>query len=424
MTTGTPKTKAALEHAGNMAMERRELKALKQLEEKFRFSHQQLKQTAEWMVDCRMWDEPSFPKGLAAALKDVQMERRGLTITQQRTLLFQSLKKQYQKIRGKEKQYPSRGRKQILPHYRIEDKELKGRFYRQCQAHSELGVCCGLRVLNLVDNCAMDCAYCILQNHYDQAVVRIPVNLKRKLASLKIPTRERLRIGTGEHTDSLLWGNRNGMLTDLCGFAGAHPNIILELKTKSDNIGFFLKNQVPANVCCAWTLNTQTVITHEEHKTSGLKGRLKAARRIADRGIKVGFHLHPMVYYRGWQKEYRELIQLVISMFDPHEVLWFSLGTITVIKDLESRLRKTFRNSKILQMESELTPDKKTTYAYPVRKKLYDNALEALEPWTGMVVQYLCMEFPPMWKEVMGCTFEDKDGLNKAINESAFAKLK
>jgi spore photoproduct lyase len=423
MAASAEKTKTALGELYYGLFRSPDIELLEKLENDFCFTHQQLKQTAGWMLDCRMWQEPSFHKRLEQALNKKSYKLSNQTPNQQRTRLFQSLKGQYLAIKAGEKEYPEQKDSESLPKYRIEDKELKGNFYRTCQAYSEIGVCCNLKVLNLVDNCAMDCAYCILQNHYKEAVIKIPYNLKEKLAELEIPSGERWRVGTGEHTDSLLWGNRNNLLTDLCVFAEKHPNIILELKTKSDSVGYFRDCDVPANVCCTWTLNSQTVITHEEHKTASLDRRLASARAVADRGVKVGFHLHPMIYYRGWEKEYSELIDRVIAMFHPREVLWFSLGTVTIIRDLEKQLHKAYRRSKVLQMETEVTPDNKITYACAVRKKLYRNALKALTPWKGKVVQYLCMEFHDMWQEVMGYTYTDNNGLNEAINESAFAKL-
>jgi spore photoproduct lyase len=392
------------------------------LEHHLQFSHQQLKFVVEWLVDTRMWQEPDFE----ALLKRVvfasgnQIEK---TVTQRRETVFASFLDCYKSIQRKEKQYTPAPHPEDLPGYIKREKQLKGRIFRTCQAYSEKGVCCNLRVLNIVDNCAMDCAYCILQNHYNESVVTFPTNLEERLAALDIPPGKRMRVGTGQHTDSLLWGNRNNLLADLFKFAENHAGIILELKTKSRNVAWLLENPVPRNVCCSWTLNSPVVIANEEHGTAGLKGRLEAARQVADKGVKVGFHLHPMIYYKGWARDYREIIERVLNLFRPQEVLWFSLGTITLYRELERALRVSFRRSKVLQMEREITPDKKITYHHRVRRRLYENALTALSPWRDKVAIYFCMEFDKMWRELMGHGFEDNDGLNRAINSSAFAKL-
>ena len=62
-----------------------------------------------------------------------------------------------------------------------------------------------------------------------------------------------------------MWGNRGGILDEMCDFARAHPDVLLEFKTKSANVTYFLDpaRTVPANVVCSWSLNTPPVIEHE-----------------------------------------------------------------------------------------------------------------------------------------------------------------
>ena len=269
----------------------------------------------------------------------------------------------------------------------------------------------------------MACSYCVLQNHYDEATVAIPTILAAKLAEVPILPHKRYRIGTGEYSDSLLWGNKNNILQDLCDFARRHPNIVLELKTKSANVTWLLENDIPKNVCCTWSLNPPVIITNEEHKTANLERRLEAARAVADKGIKVGFHFHPMFYFEGFEEAYQTLIEKVQSQFTPAETLWVSLGCVTMLKGFTQDFRKKFQHSKLLQMETEFTPDGKITYAFAVREKLYRNALNALEPWRGKVFQYLCMEHKPMWDAVMGYDYPNMAVFDDAFNEDVFAKL-
>ncbi len=405
--------------------------------ESLRLSFQQLRQSAEWFRDAAMWKEPGLLEAAEAYLRGLGMDPELLPATanggranagqanpgQAGDGLFRRLREMHQSLAGKAKTYPDEPPREALPAHRFEAKELKGRIFRLCPAASEKAVCCNLKVLNIVDNCAMACSYCVLQNHYDEAVVAVPTNLKEKLAEVQLNPAKRYRIGTGEYSDSLLWGNKNGLLEDLCGFAREHPNAIVELKTKSANIAWLLENEVPANVCCSWSLNPQTIISHEEHKTASLDRRLAAARALADKGVRVGFHLHPMFYFDGYEAEYRELAERLMGLFRPREVLWISLGCVTLLKGFAKDFRLKFSHSKLLQMETEITPDGKITYAFPVREKLYANALQALSPWRGEVFQYLCMEHKPMWDAVMGFAYGSMGEFDDAFNESAFAKL-
>ena len=78
-------------------------------------------------------------------------------------------------------------------------------------------------------------------------------------------------------------GNSHGILDALIAFAHRHPNVILELKTKSANIGHLLKSNPPPNLICTWSLNPQIIVDNEERGSAPLDKRLDAARRLAER---------------------------------------------------------------------------------------------------------------------------------------------
>jgi len=50
-------------------------------------------------------------------------------------------------------------------------------------------------------------------------------------------------------------GNRNGVLDAQLDFARKNPNIILEFKTKSKNIDYFLSVALPPNIMVCWSIN-------------------------------------------------------------------------------------------------------------------------------------------------------------------------
>ena len=222
--------------------------------------------------------------------------------------------------------------------------------------------CCQLKTLDAVINCGFDCSYCSIQSFYHDDHILFHKDLKEKLASLDLDPDKTWHIGTGQSSDSLMWGNREGVLEELIAFARKNPNVILELKTKSDNITDLLKLDVPSNVLVTWSLNTETVIRSEERLTASLENRLRAARTVADRGIPIGFHLHPMVWYKNWKREYREMIGNLTSRFSPEEVVTVSMGTLTFIKPVLKLLRKRPIKTKILQMPLEEAAGK---WSYP-----------------------------------------------------------
>ncbi len=151
--------------------------------------------------------------------------------------------------------------------------------------------------MDAVESCGFDCSYCSIQSFYNEGKVVFDTNFKERLKSLKLDIGKYYHIGTGQSSDSLMWGNRGGVLDGLCEFARENSNVILELKTKSDNIEYLLKNKIPKNVITTWSLNPQTIIDSEEHFTASLEKRIESARAIANRGNLVGFHVFILLLY-------------------------------------------------------------------------------------------------------------------------------
>ena len=121
--------------------------------------------------------------------------------------------------------------------YKKDDSSVFG----DCPVRSERTLCCNLKTIDAVQNCAFGCSYCTIQTFYGDRVI-VDAELPKKLASLNIERGRFYHIGTGQSSDSLVWGNRDGILDTLCEFAFKHPDVLLELKTKSANVEYFIKH--------------------------------------------------------------------------------------------------------------------------------------------------------------------------------------
>ena len=275
-----------------------------------------------------------------------------------------------------------------------------------CPKAGEITRCCNLLTLDAVRQCSFGCAYCSIQSFYHKDEILFVENLQQHLEQLELPEGA-WHIGTGQSSDSLMWGNAHGLLDSLSAFVHQHPEIVLELKTKSARTDWIDSHPFPSNVVATWSLNAPTIVEKEEHLTASLTHRLQAARKAADAGLLVGFHLHPMVYFAGWQKEYTFVIESIIHNFSPEEVVMISFGTLTFTKEVLRKLRTSRRPSRILQMELTEVAGK---YSYPlaVKEELFSFAYKAFPAdWkleTGPFY-YLCMELPELWEPVFGYSY-------------------
>ncbi len=145
-----------------------------------------------------------------------------------------------------------------------------------CPVASPKTRCCNLKTLDSVISCGHDCSYCSIQSFYTGGKVQFDTHLKEKLAELSFDPSKRYHIGTGQSSDSLMWGNRGNSLDYLTEFAKKNKNVILEFKTKSKNVEWLLQNDIPRNVIVTWSLNPQEIIDNEEHLTASLEERLRA----------------------------------------------------------------------------------------------------------------------------------------------------
>lgn len=387
---------------------------------KYRITKQEFEIVVKAARDFEMWKEISFER----FWQDLEQDNLiPIAIKERKKKLFKNLNVRLLSIKkamthyGDEK-LPSPKRKALKVVKTPSSKTIFG----DCPVASEKTVCCNLKTVDAVENCAFGCSYCTIQTFYGDEVV-FDTNLKDKLDGIKLDPNRYYHFGTGQSSDSLVWGNKEGVLDSLCDFARRNPNILLEFKTKSSNVAYFLKNESPRNIVCSWTMNSQTIIENEEHLTASLDERLQAARKVADSGVKVAFHFHPMVHYDSWQEDYSKLAERVLQLFDPEEVLFVSFGTLTFIKPVIQQIRLRGEASRILQMDMVKDPHGKLTYSDEIKLKLFATMHTALKEWHSKVYMYLCMERAEIWDALFGSHYETNDLFEAHFGEQVFEKI-
>ena len=403
-----------------------ERRLVRTVHDRYRLTVQEMRQLCEAARDLQMWGEPRLgvwwraaegriaAPGAAPPL-DGPLGKGPARARKQR--LMKELREHLEGLRGAATRYgaepspvPDR------PSLHVVAETTGDAVFGDCPVRSERTLCCNLKTIDAVKNCAFGCSYCTIQTFYGDRVA-IDADLGAKLRGLDLEPGRFYHIGSGQSSDSLVWGNRGGVLDEMCDFAGAHPDVLLEFKTKSANVTYFLDpaRAIPANVVCSWSLNTTPVIEHEEHFTASLEQRLRAARRVADRGIKVAFHFHPMVHYAGWERDYPDLARRLIAEFAPGEVSFMSFGSVTFIKPVIKEIRRRGEPTRILQTELVKDPHGKLTYPDDLKVEMFSTMYRALAPWRRQVFMYLCMEKPAIWDRAFGWRFASNEQFEQAF---------
>lgn len=290
-----------------------------------------------------------------------------------------------------------------------------------CPDESDFLRCCNLKTLDAVQQCAFACSYCSIKNFYSDTTIKVVSDLEGKLAELEVPAGV-WHIGTGQSSDSLLLGNDYGTITALSSFARRHPEIIIELKTKSARTDW-LNPDIPMNIVSTWSLNAEPVVNNEEHFTASLDARIKAASVCAEAGRPVGFHIHPMVRYRGWEEGYRDLVKKLCDSIDSASVVMVGIGTLTFTKSNLKALRSSRAHTKVTQMPLESIAGK-FSYPFEMKKEMFGTLYSYFpQDWKESVFFYLCMEDPALWEPCLGRSYASNAEFEADMKAHYFRKL-
>jgi len=392
---------------------------LSQQAHELRFSMQDCRQLCEIALDFQMWGEQSIQQLWPS------LEHSRVTGKARKQQAMTALRTNWETRRAQLNRYPEDSKAPKISAAATPcavEKEKLG--LGRCPVASPRTLCCNLQTLDAVDNCGYGCSYCSIQSFFDGKRIEFDKGFADKLKKLQLDPDKTYHIGTGQSSDSLMWGNSHGVLDAIIEFARDNPNVILELKTKSANVSHLLRSDVPKNILCTWSLNTPTLIRHEEHGTAPLEKRLAAARKVADAGLIVGFHFHPIIHYDQWENDYQQLVTQLSQMFKPDEVALVSMGTLTYIKSVMREIRNKAIPSQILKMPLA-DADGKLSYPDDIKLSLFRHVYDSIpDSWKESVFYYLCMENQRFWKPVFGFQFANNDEFEQAMKTAYLNKIK
>lgn len=296
----------------------------------------------------------------------------------------------------------------------------KGKFYKPCPGTQNY-ICCGYKILNLVNNCEINCSYCVLQGYFNSNHITVYVNIEDLFTELselfeRHPDHN-FRIGTGELADSLSTDHITKYSQRLVSFFAYYPNALLELKTKTTQIRNFINEEHNGRTVVSWSLNTPQAIATEEKDAPTLEERLQAARECQNAGFKIGFHFDPMIYYPNWKDDYQMVVDKIFEYIDAESIIWISLGALRYPPHLDGIIRERHPQSAIVY--GELLPgiDGKLRYFKQIRIDMFKNMYKWIKAHNSDVFVYLCMESSEIWQKSFGGSPEHSGGLAKIMNE-------
>ena len=225
-----------------------------------------------------------------------------------------------------------------------------------------------------VMNCIFDCEYCYLQGMYPSANLVVFVNVQEVFAEVEAvigdAAAERregqpgplIYLCNSYDTDLLAIRNIAPLADMWLDFACKHPELLIEMRTKSAAATWLSDFTALDNVIVAWTLSPDVVSREYEHGAPPLAARLAAARKAAEAGWRIRICLDPILFISSWKKHYGALVETVFRELSPDMVESVSYGMFRMGRDLLKRARKVRPFSALLAYPFVLDDG---VYTYP-----------------------------------------------------------
>ncbi len=304
----------------------------------------------------------------------------------------------------------------------------KGHVVKQCPGTDRTYRCCNYHVINQTSGCPIDCTYCILQFYLNNPVTTVYADTENLAQEIREKVRSQpdrfFRIGTGELTDSLAFDDYSKFSREIIPIFTELPNVLLELKTKSNTVGNLLDMDHQGKVVCSWSVNPSEVVAAEEFKAANFSERLESMAAVQERGFKLGLHFDPILYYKEWRRGYHDLIRRLFEVVRPDRVTWISMGSLRFPPEMKAKIIAKFPKTKIVYQELIKGNDGKMRYVKPLRLQLYKQIYQWIREYGGEdLFIYFCMENAEIWERVMGWAPESNEHLDYLFAESLYRRF-
>ncbi len=274
------------------------------------------------------------------------------------------------------------------------------------QFQHPLGRCAKFYKLTAYNSCNFWCEYCYLYLTFRNCPVSTHfVNYESMLSEIEkfevIPIPNVLRVlNLGELGDPLAVDDITGLSEILVPFMPERaPRTRLLFLTKSNQVESLLHLNHHGQTIISFSVNTNTVWEHLEHRTPSPSERLQAARKVQDAGYEVRLRIDPVVRYSTWKKGYERLVEEIFETIIPSRI---TIGEYRPAGGLSNHIKTRFPDSPLLKVNDSLIADAgKLRYPRECREEMFGALIGAIRRCGDKKVEIaLCKESPQVWKAV------------------------
>lgn len=207
-------------------------------------------------------------------------------------------------------------------------------------------------------NCIYHCDYCYLQGMYPSGHVVVFVNQDDYFSEVEtLLEKHPVYLCISYDTDLLALEQIFTFVSRWLAFAAAHPELTLEIRTKSGNPAVFSKlathyqenELLKKQIIFAWTVSPESLCQSTEHGAASLPLRLKALQAAKEAGFSVRLCFDPMIFHAGWKRSYSTLVDRIFATISAADLYDVSIGVFRISAEYLKNMRKKRPDSAIVQ---------------------------------------------------------------------------
>ena len=207
-----------------------------------------------------------------------------------------------------------------------------------------------------------------------------------------------------EYSDMLGIEHITGHLDHILGIVERNKQLNVHLFTKFGNIDTLLKRNGDNRVKIVMNYNPQSIIDSYEPGTSSLSERIEAHTALqAKGGYKTVVLIEPIMMYKGYIKDYIQLLRDIFKKVDPSKLEKVALGMVRYSTQLITIIENLYPDSNIFENKDELIKPEESydryRYDYDERISCYAQLIEEIRKHTNCPIT-LGAENPEVWDDL------------------------
>jgi len=254
--------------------------------------------------------------------------------------------------------------------------------------------------------CFYGCKYCYLAGTlgvWHSPAIKIFVNLEEIIQEIN-RTADRLAAPTafylGKLQDGLALDTLTGYSEMLVPFFAQHRFARQVILTKSDQVERLLKLDHQGHTILSWSLNPPEIAMLFESNAPGVKNRIRAMQKCAEKGYPVRAVIMPVIPVSGWQDYYSSFIK---NLVEGVPLSRLTMGGICIYKNARKLMAHRLGAENAISINIDRGSgllDGRARYAPEIRLEIYSHIINTARKVRPNLEMALCLEEPQVWEAV------------------------